>query len=87
MADKQNTMGQAAQMLKNNAAVQQLLQSQDTKKLMDLLDRQGGAQDAAQAAAAGDPKRLMEMMQRLMSTQEGASLVERIKKQAEQSGL
>ena len=87
MADQQNPLGQAAQKLKNNAAVQQLLQSQDTKKLMDLLNQQGGAQGAAQAAAAGDPKQLMEMMQRLMSTQEGASLVERIKKQAEQSGL
>lgn len=80
-------LGQAARQLKNKGAVQQLLQSEDTKRMMDMLSRQGGVQGAAKAAAAGDPARLMEMMQQLMSNPEGAQLVERITKQAQQNGL
>ena len=80
-------LGQAAQQLKNKGAVQQLLQSEDTKRMMDMLSRQGGVQGAAKAAAAGDPAQLMEMMQQLMSNPEGAQLVERITKQAQQNGL
>ena len=80
-------LGQAAERMKNKGAVQQLLHSDDTKRLMDMLDSQGGVKGAAQAAAAGDPSQLMDMMKQLMSTKEGAQLVERITKQAEQSGL
>lgn len=80
-------LGQAARRLKDSGAVKQLLQSQDTKQLMDMLSRQGGVQDAAQAAAGGDPSQLMSMMKQLMSSPEGAQLVERITKQAERSGL
>lgn len=80
-------LGQAAQQLKDKGAVQQLLQSEDTKRMMDMLNRQGGVQSAAKAAAAGDPAQLMGMMQQLMSTPEGSQLVERITKQAKQNGL
>lgn len=78
---------QAAQQMKNKGAVQQLLQSEDTKRMMDMLSRQGGVQGAAKAAAAGDPAQLMGMMQQLMNDPEGAQLVERITKQAKQNGL
>ena len=80
-------LSRAAEQLKNKGAVRQLLQSEDTKRMMDMLSRQGSVQGAAKAAAAGDPSQLMGMMQQLMSTQEGAKLVERITKQAQQSGL
>lgn len=73
--------------IKNKGAVQQLLQSQDTRRMMELLGTRGGVQDAAKAAAAGDPAQLMGMMQQLMGTKEGAQLVERITEQARKSGL
>ena len=85
--EQRNDLSRAAEQLKNKGAVRQLLQLEDTKRMMDMLSRQGGVQGAAKAAAAGDPSQLMGMMQQLMSTQEGAQLVERITKQAQQSGL
>ena len=42
---------------------------------------------AAQAAAQGSPQQLMEMMDRLMNSKEGADLVERIGAQAKKAGL
>ena len=84
---KQNRLAQTAELVKNKGAVQQLLRSEDTKRMMELLNRQGAVQGAAKAAAAGDPAELMGMMERLMSTEEGTQLVERIARQAKQSGL
>ena len=52
-----------------------------------MLRSKGGVQQAAQAAAKGDASQLMEMMNQLMSTPEGAQLVERISRQAKESGL
>lgn len=80
-------LGQTAQKIKDKGAVRQLLQSDDTKRMMELLSSQGSVKGAAKAAAAGDPAQLMSMMQKLMNDPEGAQLVERITKQAEQSGL
>ena len=80
-------LGQKARGLKNNGAVKQLLQSEDTKRMMDLLGKQDAVKAAAKAAAAGDPTQLMGMMQQLISTREGAQLIERITKQAHESGL
>ena len=54
---------------------------------MSLLKQSGGVQEAARAAADGDPGQLMQMMDRLLNTREGAELVERISRQARQSGL
>jgi len=80
-------LSQTAQKMKDKGAIQQLLKSDDTKRMMDMLGSQDSVQSAAKAAAAGDPARLMGMMQQLMSTKEGAALVDRITKQARQSGL
>ena len=80
-------MGQMAKLLGSSGAVKQLLQSEDTQRMMKLLQSRGSVQDAAQAAAKGDSARLMGMMQQLMSTPEGAQLVERITKQAREKGL
>lgn len=91
MSKKQNEgerdLKQAAQQWKEKDSVRQLLQSEDTKRMVEMLGRQGEVHGAARAAAAGDPSELMNMMQRLVSTKEGAQLVERITKQAKQSGL
>lgn len=80
-------LSQTAQKMKDNGAVRDLLQSEDTKRMMELLGSQANVKGAAKAAAAGDPAQLMGMMQQLMSTKEGAQLVERITQKAKRSGL
>lgn len=80
-------LGEKVRTIKDKGAVQQLLQSDDTKRMMELLGSRNNVTGAAKAAAAGDPAQLMGMMQRLMSTQEGAKLVERITQKARESGL
>ena len=80
--------GRMAELMKNREAISQLAQSSDAQKLMALLKQQsGGVQQAAQAAAAGNPSQLMAMMNQLMHSKEGAQLVERIENQARQAGL
>ncbi len=74
-------------LMKNREAISKLAQSGEAQNLMRLLQQGGGLQDAAQAAAAGDPAALMQKLQQLMNTQEGAQLVERISQQAKQQGL
>ena len=68
-------------------AIAHLAQSGDAQKLVSMLKQTGGVQQAAQAAAQGDASQLMGMMNQLMSTKEGAALVERLRRQAEESGL
>lgn len=73
--------------IKDRAAFSKLAYSSDAQDLMRLLQQNGDVQNAAQAAAAGDPSALLRQMQQLMSTQEGAKLVERISQQAREQGL
>jgi len=80
-------LNKTVQNMQGKKVVQQLLQSDDTRRMMDLLGSRDSVQSAAKAAAAGDPAKLMDMMQQLMSTKEGAQLVERITDKARQSGL
>jgi len=55
---------------------------------LELLKQQsGGVQQAAQAAAAGNPSQLMAIMDQLMHSKEGAELVGRIESQAKKAGL
>lgn len=79
--------GAAADLAKNRDAISKLAQSSDAQQLMSLLRQKGGVQEAAQAAAGGDVSQLMAMMNQLMSTREGAELVERIGDQAKKAGL
>lgn len=73
---------------KDRKAVERLAQSSDAQKLMALLNQQSGqVRQAAQQAAAGDPKQLMSIMDQLMHSKEGAELVDRIGSQAKQAGL
>ena len=73
--------------MKDPAALARLAQSGEARQLVSLLKQSGGVQEAARAAADGDPGQLMQMMDRLLNTQEGAELVERISRQAKESGL
>lgn len=68
-------------------AIRRLAGSGDAQQLVAMLRSKGGVQQVAQAAAKGDASQLMEMMNQLMSTPEGARLVERISRQAKESGL
>ena len=64
----------AAGLLKNQALLQSLLRSPDTKRLMELLSQSGGA-GFQSATAKGDTKALAGMVKQLMQSQEGARLV------------
>ena len=75
------------ELVKDPAALARLAQSGEARKLVSLLKQNGGVQEAAQAAANGDPGQLMQMMERLMNTREGGELEERISQQARESGL
>ena len=75
------------ELVKDPAALARLAQSGEARQLVSLLKQSGGVQEAARAAADGDPGQLMQMMDRLLNTQEGAELVERISRQAKESGL
>ena len=87
MQGKGTQSGPAQALEQNRAAISKLAQSGDAQRLMELLRQGGGVEQAAQAAAAGDPAALMAMMDRLMHTPEGAALVDRIGAQAKRAGL
>lgn len=68
----------ADQLKKDPKMLRSLMQSSDGQNLMRMLSREGGLQQAAQAAAKGSPAQLAEMVNRLMQSPEGAALAERI---------
>ena len=70
MQGKGTQSGPAQALEQNRAAISKLAQSGDAQRLMELLRQGGGVEQAAQAAAAGDPAALMAMMDRLMHTPE-----------------
>lgn len=85
--NQKNMWKGAADLVKNREAIAQLAKSEDAKKLMTMLQRQGKVQDAADAAAEGAPDKLVSMVNQLMQSQEGAALVNRIEQQAKKAGL
>ena len=75
----------ASQLKSNPAALRSLMQSPDGQALLRMLtqdDQGAGLQQAAQAAAKGNPAQITEMINRLMRSPEGAALVERINQAA-----
>ena len=79
--------GQGSGMQEQRQAIQKLAQSGEAQRLMSMLRQNGQVQQAAQAAAQGSPEQLLGMVKELMNTQEGAAVVERLRRQAEESGL
>ena len=79
---EQGHSGIPADLMKNREAIGKLAQSGQAKRLVQLLDQSGGVK-----AAAGKPEQLMSMMNQLMSTREGAQLIESISQQVKQAGL
>ena len=76
---------QAARLLKDKAAVERLTQSPDAKALMEMLQRKGGLQAAAEAAMKGDASQLQGLLSQLMQDPEGAKVVERLNSSAPKS--
>lgn len=68
-------------------AIAGLARSEDAQRLVKLLQEGGDVGKDARAAAQGKPEQLLERMKQLMSTPEGAQLVERIGQQAREKGL
>ena len=69
------------QLQDNKGALLRLMNSPDGQKLVQMMRRQAGSaglQQAAGAAARGDTAQITQMVQHLMSTPEGAQVVERI---------
>lgn len=70
--------------LKNNrGAIEQLMNSPDGIRLMQMLTQKDGGtslKNAASSAAKGDTAKMAEMVQGVMSSKEGAALAERIRK-------
>ena len=73
----------AEQLRKNPAKLKSLMQSRDGQALMQMLtqgDQGAGLQRAVQSAAKGDTTAMVQMVNQIMQSPEGAELVERINK-------
>lgn len=83
MDDKAKSIIQG--MNQDPAAVQRLLSSQDGRRLVQMMAQVNGGpalQQAANSAMRGDTGQIMQMVNRLMQSPEGAALVERINQAA-----
>ena len=73
---------QAASLLKNKQAMENLMKSGEAQRLMELLNKNAGSglKDAAQSAMNGDASQLMGLVQGLMKDPQSAKLVEELNK-------
>lgn len=73
---------QPEQLLQNKQAVEKIIQSQEAKQLMDLLNQNSGQslKDAAQSALKGDTARLTRLVDDLMRNPQSARLMEDLQK-------
>ena len=79
----ERTARMAEQLRKDPAALKALMNSQDGQTLMRMLtqgDQGAGLQRAVQSAARGDTSAMVQMVNQIMRSPEGAQLVERINK-------
>ena len=77
---------QAANLLKNKQAMENLMKSGEAQRLMELLNKNAGSglKDAAQSAMKGDTSQLMNLVQGLMKDPQSAKLVEELNKKVNQ---
>jgi len=73
---------QAEHLLKNKEKLLNMMHSPDAVRLMELLQKNGGTQlqSAADSAMKGKPAQLMNLVQQVMSTPDGARTVQNIQK-------
>ena len=71
---------QAEHLLKSKEKLLDMMHSPDAKRLMELLQKNGGTQlqSAADSAMKGNPAQLMNLVQQVMATPEGARAVDNI---------
>ena len=69
------------------AALGRLAKTGDAKTLMELLKQQGGAESAAREAKNGNPGALVDLVNRLMQSDQGAEVIRRLSDQAREQGL
>ena len=77
----------AEQLKRNPALLHALMQSRDGQSLMQLLtqgDQGAGLQRAVQAAVRGNTGEMVQMMNRIMQTPDGAALIQRINQAVQQ---
>lgn len=82
-----NTKNMIDTFRKNPAAAQALLQSRDGQQLLQMLtqnNRGGSLQNAVNSATRGNPAALVKMVSNIRNSPEGAKLIERINKAAQQ---
>ena len=77
---------QAASLLKNKQAMENLMKSGEAQRLMELLNKNAGSslKDAAQSAMNGNASQLMDLVQGLMKDPQSAKLVEELNKKVNQ---
>ena len=78
---EQNLKQITEMMQQNKGAILRLMQSQEGRDLIEMMQRQSGGQNlnaAAAAAAKGNTAQLAGMVRQLMATEDGAKMVERI---------
>lgn len=82
--DREHTshLQQPEQLLQNKQTVEKIIQSQEAKQLMDLLNQNSGQslKDAAQSALKGDTTRLTSLVDDLMRNPQSARLMEELQK-------
>lgn len=73
----------AAALLKDQALLQRVLQSPDTRRLMETLSQKFGdqLQHTAQSAVHGDRQALSSLAKQVMESQEGARLLQQLNRQ------
>lgn len=72
---------QAAGLLGDTAKLEKLRDAPETQKIFDLLNRSTGGdlEGAAEKAAKGDASQLTDAIRKLMQSQEGAQLIQKMK--------
>lgn len=69
------------QLRQDPTALREVMQSQDGQTLLRLLSGEDGGQSlqqAARKAAAGDTEQITQMLQRVMRSDQGAALIQRL---------
>lgn len=79
---KHTSPQQPEQLLQNKQAVQTIMQSQEAKQLLDLLNQNSGQslKDAAQSALKGETAQLTRLVDDLMRNPQSARLMEDLQK-------
>ena len=72
---------EGADLLRQPAELRRLLQSPETRRLIDLLRQRGNLDAAARAAKGGDPAALKGMLSGLQESPEGAAALEQLERQ------